>query len=1012
SVASQLAMAYEKANLSLEVTRRAERRAAMSRISAAISKTLNVETIYATLIQELQKLVEYDRLSVAELKGEQLELSVVSKDYSGYLGQGMRISPDNQMFYSVVREGKPVIRRNLETEAVQPIDQQLLAAGIRSVILIPLVAGGRTFGSLNLGSSQKNKYSETDLEYLQPVADQLAVALDNARLFKQVETAAGEWRDTFDAMDDGIALLSIDLRVQRVNRAMARLAGTTPQALLGQYCYTVFHGLDTPLSGCPGICCLNEKQPCDIVREEPPQGNRWFHMRCDPILDKNAKVVSLVHTIRDITEEKLREEKIERLHNLSKALSTSLSLETIYKVVMNELYPVIGYANYTICFILLDDLKQELICVAARGLYQEQFLDVRIPLNKLPVEVLSLLMEHKPVLFHNDPSISPDILKRLPHWDEFHSFTFFPLIVLNETIGMVIIMSDDPKPLPDTQVDFMVSCASQIAMAIENARLYGQMEATLSRRVKELQTLTDVLTVASQGLDLNTIMSSALKRAAEALGVERASIAILDESGKLIHTRAIWQQSAETPIETGLNRELADNPIWQKVLIEGQYVVTEDTELITDTKRREQVKRLGIRSALMVPLKISGRIIGSIQFNTMNGPRTYSSDEISLAKALAGHFAYIIENAKLYERTEKERSTLQAIISSMGEGLVVVDAQHKIAYCNQSAEDVLDIQASNVIGQPLNTFETAWMGRLNDMGIFSKQWTEAIVSQAKNIRIEFEFFAKGNKHSVEAVVFRIGDGQHSLGTGMLLRDITHEREIDRMKTEFVSIASHELRTPMTVIYGFSELLLKIRTLPQEQKEWVERIYKESQRLTAIVDDFLNVTRIESGRLSLHLGPVSLKPIVTQLLNQISSNYRYHNFHVEIPEDFPMVVADADRLTQVLYNLIDNAAKYSPEGGPVVILAKKADNGNQAIISVSDKGLGIPEDEVPKLFTRFHRVYRPEVNAIRGTGLGLSIVKSLIEMMGGEVWADSKVNQGSNFYIALPLYNTVPEAPNI
>ncbi|MBF8266171.1 MAG: histidine kinase, partial [Dehalococcoidia bacterium] len=113
--------------------------------------------------------------------------------------------------------------------------------------------------------------------------------------------------------------------------------------------------------------------------------------------------------------------------------------------------------------------------------------------------------------------------------------------------------------------------------------------------------------------------------------------------------------------------------------------------------------------------------------------------------------------------------------------------------------------------------------------------------------------------------------------------------------------------------------------------------------------------------------------------------------------------------QVLYNLIDNAAKYSPEGGPVVILAKKADNGNQAIISVSDKGLGIPDDEMPKLFTRFHRVYRPEVNAIRGTGLGLSIVKSLIEMMGGEVWADSKVNQGSNFYIALPLINIVPEA---
>ena len=172
-----------------------------------------------------------------------------------------------------------------------------------------------------------------------------------------------------------------------------------------------------------------------------------------------------------------------------------------------------------------------------------------------------------------------------------------------------------------------------------------------------------------------------------------------------------------------------------------------------------------------------------------------------------------------------------------------------------------------------------------------------------------------------------------------------------------------------------------------------------------MDDFLDITRIEAGRLEVKYDAVALRPIVSQLTTQLSSTYHSHSFTIDITDDFPEFQADTERLTQVLYNLLDNAAKYSPKGGPVAVSVRRDDGNNQAVIAVADKGMGIPETEMPQIFNRFHRIHRPETEGIRGTGLGLSIVKSLVEMMGGRIWAESQMDKGSTFYVALPLTET-------
>ncbi len=219
---------------------------------------------------------------------------------------------------------------------------------------------------------------------------------------------------------------------------------------------------------------------------------------------------------------------------------------------------------------------------------------------------------------------------------------------------------------------------------------------------------------------------------------------------------------------------------------------------------------------------------------------------------------------------------------------------------------------------------------------------------------------------------------------------------------FISISSHELRTPMTVILGFSELLLQQDPPERIRKEWLNHIHSEMLRLSAIVDDTLNVSRIQSGRLKLTLEPVRMHEVIEQALMSTRAMDERHQFVVEASPDTPPVMADRDKVAQVLINLLSNAVKYSPRGGRVTVAARHEPARGRVVISVADQGVGIAPDDQRRLFTTFHRIHRPETEGVRGTGLGLYIVKGLVELMQGEVWFESELNKGTTFHFSLPV----------
>ena len=266
------------------------------------------------------------------------------------------------------------------------------------------------------------------------------------------------------------------------------------------------------------------------------------------------------------------------------------------------------------------------------------------------------------------------------------------------------------------------------------------------------------------------------------------------------------------------------------------------------------------------------------------------------------------------------------------------------------------------------------------------------------------FFSKERVELLLAIAGALGA---LMENAQLRESIEVERALRARVDDFVSIASHELRTPMTTLMGYSELLLRAEPPPDVRREWYELINAESKRLTEILDDLLDIARINSGLVRVNPQPMALGPLAAEVVSAPGVGSPLHKMTVASGEHLPRVLADRDKVRQVLANLVDNAVKYSPAGGRVSISFKLDAPRARVITSVSDEGIGIAPSERGRLFEMFQRVRTAETTIIRGTGVGLHVVKSLVELMGGEVWVRGRRHQGSTFSFTLPTAAPLP-----
>lgn len=336
------------------------------------------------------------------------------------------------------------------------------------------------------------------------------------------------------------------------------------------------------------------------------------------------------------------------------------------------------------------------------------------------------------------------------------------------------------------------------------------------------------------------------------------------------------------------------------------------------------------------------------------------------------------ELERLLREKREESSRMQAILSSISEGVLMEDKNNQIAMMNRAAQEMLEVLAEQFRAmQPVREVETTSDARRFEIG-------ERIIS-------------------VETSPVLMPDGKH-LGRVMVIRDITRETEADRLKDEFITQISHELRTPLTSIKGYSDLLLRAvgGSGGDQERGFLQTINRHADSLVDMITDLLDFTQLEAGNLGLRFEPMTMESVIQRTAEKWAESFKEKNirFSVQIDDPIPQMLGDERRLRRALSNLVENAYNYTLEGGEVILSLRASDH--IVTVTVKDTGVGIAPEDQAFLFTRFYRVSIERTIDVRGAGLGLYVAKAIVEGHGGEIWVESELGQGSTFGFSVPL----------
>jgi two-component system phosphate regulon sensor histidine kinase PhoR len=396
-------------------------------------------------------------------------------------------------------------------------------------------------------------------------------------------------------------------------------------------------------------------------------------------------------------------------------------------------------------------------------------------------------------------------------------------------------------------------------------------------------------------------------------------------------------------------------------------------------------------------LEVAQRAIQLVSSTFGKEVRVSSPDELeSLSKAI-GEMGN--QSRSKMQEISKEKDYLQTILKGMMEGVLVVDGRGRILTVNDALRRLLSLSSDVSDKMPLEIIRNAELE-----GAIRKA-----ILEGENIALELDLDKSGEK-TIEVNVVSIlpsnkkmnEDGEGIRGAIAVFHDITRLKELEKIRQDFVANVSHELRTPLTTIKGYAETLLEGGLKEDQAFQFVQVIKRHTDRLTKIVEDLLMLSRIETKEFQLKMEVIPLRDFIDDVVEFVKEPAEKKEISLSRNEIPPSLAIYADRnyLEQILVNLLDNAIKYTPEGGRVVVSAVEKDSMDIQF-SVEDNGIGIPKEDLSRIFERFYRVDKGRSKELGGTGLGLSIVKHLVQTHGGRVWVESQIGKGSTFYFTLP-----------
>jgi two-component system NtrC family sensor kinase len=595
------------------------------------------------------------------------------------------------------------------------------------------------------------------------------------------------------------------------------------------------------------------------------------------------------------------------------------------------------------------------------------------------MSALTLALELKPDLVITDqnmPSLAgTDLMRRLkaelPH------------------VPVILISSEGSEALAVDAIragasDYLMKPfeSDQLLAAVNRALAAGRGRAErgpgtggdteqLRRRLQELEALAHIGRTVTAMLDLDQVLTTVVDAAVRLTTSEEGSLLLLDEESGELYMRA--SKNFDQEFARTFRLKVEDS-------LAGQVIATGNPVILDESTPQKIKTSYLVHSLLYVPLRVHGRTLGVLGVDNRTPGRTMTREDMTVVMAMADYAAIAIENASLYARSENERQKLETILTQTEDGVIVVDTENRLLLINGTARQAFGIR-EGMIGRSMAeaTDDPSLLGLLRAPGRLPHR--EEIVLR------------DGRVFNAQRTPIR------GVGQAIVMQDITHLKELDRIKSEFVTTVSHDLRSPLTAILGYVELIERAGPVTDQQRDFIRRVQMSVQQMTQLVTAMLDLGRIEAG-LDAAKENARLGALATYAVENLrtTAEAKGLKLQVDLPADLPMVTGVPLRLRQLVSNLVDNAIKYTPPGGTVTIQAE-CDDG-QVILRISDTGPGIPAADQPYLFDKFFRASNVPKD-VAGTGLGLSIVKSIVDSHGGRIWVDSAIGEGTTFTVVLP-----------
>jgi signal transduction histidine kinase/transcriptional regulator with GAF, ATPase, and Fis domain len=688
------------------------------------------------------------------------------------------------------------------------------------------------------------------------------------------------------------------------------------------------------------------------------------------------------------------EESVARLRDLeviSEAALTHLDLDRLLENLLDGIRKVMR--TDTAVALLLDDRGEELIASWARGgLEAEVEAGVRIPVgqgfagrvaaDRLPVFIPDV---------QKAELVNPLLVKR-----GLKSLLGVPLLVEGRLLGVLHVGSVKPRVFDVDDARTLQLLADRVALAIEQSRLY-ESERAASRRLEFLAEASELL---GSTLESEIAMQRLSRLAVPYLG-DWCIIDLVGSDGRLERVVAAHANPELEERARRFQERFPPNP--ESPHGPARAIATGSPELIREvtdehlqaaslgnSELLNALRAIGMTSLMSVPLAARGRVLGAITLLSDQPDRLFDDADLATAQELARRAATAVDNALLYDEAER-RADAARVLEHVGDGVFLLDENGCVRLWNRAAEAITRLRAADIVGRQADAAIPGWAAISALVPVAS---APAAAHRAETLPLELpdrELWL-----SIAAVGF-------SEGTVYAFRDLTEDRVLEELRSDFVATVSHELRTPLAAIYG-AALTLKRDDLPLDEMQrgnLMDVIATESERLARTVNDILWASKLDSERLQIDVGSHDPRELAQTVIRAA----RVHlppavSLSLSCEDALPPVAGDPDKIRQVLTNLVDNAIKYSPQGGHVEVGVGLRDHAVR--FSVRDYGLGIPQSEQRRIFDKFYRVDPNLSRGVGGTGLGLYISRELIRRMNGTIWVESAEGEGSRFSFELPV----------